>query len=273
MRIPWRRRNYTAKRRLDRLFLDLPDQLYRRATGREYLPPYSLRAFVGPADRFERAGKWFGNELLSLKLVAPGARILDMGCGSGRLALAFARSEQYQGLEIEYLGMDIDRACIDWCTDNITPDHPNFRFVHSDLENPSYNPSGASSSTDYRFPVDDGSIDLAIMTSVLTHVLEDDLRHYISEVGRVLSPGGAGFVSFFLFDDDADARAGVERHGIAFPHLHGDGAFNREDHPGNAVAYRESFVRQLIADAGLTVREPIRYGAQDNVIVERTLSS
>jgi ubiquinone/menaquinone biosynthesis C-methylase UbiE len=269
VKIPWRRSNYTAKRRLDHLFLDLPDQVYRRATGREYLPPYSLRAFVGPADRFERAGQWFANELLRLELVTNGTRVLDMGCGSGRLALAFARSDQYQELEIEYLGMDIDRACIDWCTGHITTDHPNFRFVHSDLENPSYNPDGSSSSTDYQFPVEDGSIDLVIMTSVLTHVLEDDLRHYIAEVGRVLSPSGAAFVSFFLFDDDAEAKAGMERHGIAFPYLHGGVAFNREDHPGNAVAYRESLVRGLFADAGLTVREPVHYGTQDNVILER----
>ena len=107
------------------------------------------------------------------------------------------------------------------------------------------------------------------MTSVLTHVLEEDLRHYLAEVFRLLAPGGIAYASFFLYQNAAEAATGMKRHGIAFPFSKGHLALNREDYPTNAVAYEEAFVRSVVRDTGLRVVEPARYGTQDLLLLER----
>jgi hypothetical protein len=47
---------------------------------------------------------------------------------------------------------------------------------------------------------------------------------------------------------------------------------NREDYQTNAVAYDETFVRELIRQAGLRIIEPTRYGIQDVLLLTRTNS-
>jgi hypothetical protein len=87
-RITWFRRDFLMRRRLDRLFLDGPDWIVRRLSARGHWPPYSLRVFVGGAERFDEVGRWFLQELLSLGLLAPGVRILDVGCGCGSAGIS-----------------------------------------------------------------------------------------------------------------------------------------------------------------------------------------
>ncbi len=262
MKIPWLRRNFLARRRLDRVFLDVPDYALRAATGRSHWPPHSLRAFVGGAQRFDEVGRFFLAEFQRLGLFSHGTRVLDIGCGCGRLSYTLATDEKLRELEVRYTGMDIDQASIRWCQRHITPLNPKFDFYHADCYNPSYNPNGSIAAAQYRFPHQDSSFQLILMTSVLTHVLEEELRHYLSEVGRLLAPGGVAYASLFLIPSS-------ERHGIAFPYVKGHLALNREDFPTNAVAYQEAFVRSLVEESGLRVREPARYGTQDLLLLER----
>ncbi|MGP0074748.1 MAG: class I SAM-dependent methyltransferase [Bryobacteraceae bacterium] len=263
MKIPWLRGHFLARRQLDRLFLDLPDAAFRHLTGRRDWPPYSLRSFVGGARDFDRVGAVFLDELRSLDLFRPGTRILDIGCGCGRMARALAGDRRLRELEGAYTGMDIDRECVEWCRRNITPVNGAFTFYGADCFNRSYNPRGMAAAGDYVFPHFDISFDVILLNSVMTHLLEHEMRHYLAEVSRMLAPGGVAYTSFFLYKSLDDAAAGAARHGIRFPFQLGNYAVNREDFPTNAVAYRESYVRSAAAELGFEILEPIRYGPQD----------
>jgi SAM-dependent methyltransferase len=269
MRIPWFRRDFLVRRWLDRLFLDAPDFVARALTGRSHWPPYSLRSYVGGAHAFDQVGRWFLEEFRTRGFFLPNTRILDIGCGCGRLAYALATDAAVRDLQIVYTGMDVDRASIAWCQRNVTPQNAHFSFYHADCYNPSYNPRGRFAAVDYRFPHPDASFQLILLTSVLTHVLEEELLHYIEEVARLLAPQGVAFVTFFLYETSQEAASGIARHGIAFPFARGHGAVNREDYPTNAVAYEEAFVRQLVQQAGLRVIEPTHYGVQDLLLLTR----
>src|SRR5450432_676701 len=144
MKIPWLRRNFMARRWLDRMFLDAPDYALRAVTGRNHWPPYSLRAFVGGAQRFDEVGRWFLEEFRRLGLFSRGSAVLDIGCGCGRLAYTLAADEALRELEVSYAGMDVDRSSISWCQRQITPLNPRFAFYHADCYNPSYNPGELS---------------------------------------------------------------------------------------------------------------------------------
>jgi hypothetical protein len=47
-----------------------------------------------------------------------------------------------------------------------------------------------------------GTVDIVTALSVWTHLNEDDFVYYLSEVHRVLRPGGFAPISFFILDDD-----------------------------------------------------------------------
>jgi SAM-dependent methyltransferase len=96
----------------------------------------------------------------------------------------------YLNREGRYAGFDVSRSAIAWCTENISGSHPNFDFRVVDIQNGVYNPKGRFKSSDLRFPYPDGSFDVVLLASVFTHMLPQDVRHYLYEIVRVLKPGG-----------------------------------------------------------------------------------
>lgn|GEM_PF-2335854 len=268
MQLPRLRRNFLARRTLDRIFLDLPDAFFRSLTGRAHWPPYSLRCFVGNPWDFERIGPMFLRDLRELGLLGAGTRILEVGCGCGRIASPLADDPELQRLGLSYTGMDVDRASIEWCNAHLCSRNSRFRFYHADCHNASYNPHGSMPAETYRFPHPDGSFDLILLTSVFTHVLPDELIHYLSELARLLSADGVVYASFFLLrSNNGAARRG--RHPIQFPFDHGNFALSSEDFPANAVGFDEDFVRNVFRRQGLVLLGQPRYGGQDIVLAIR----
>ncbi len=125
-------------------------------------------------------------QLLISKYLKPNSLLLDVGCGSGKMARALA----YHPYVRKYVGFDVLRESIDFCNDVLVPRiGRKFEFHHLDVVS-CYNPNGTIKPTDVRFPVADGSVDFAWGCSLWTHLFEEDARHYLREVRRTLSPGG-----------------------------------------------------------------------------------
>ena len=79
----------------------------------------------------------------------PDERVLDAGCGIGRIAVPLTEYLDESG---GYEGFDIAPEGIAWCRENITPRYPNFRFQVADIYNKSYNPEGSQKADEYEFP-------------------------------------------------------------------------------------------------------------------------
>jgi SAM-dependent methyltransferase len=267
MKVSSLRHRFLARRRLHRLFLDFPDAVFRRLSGRADWPPYSLRSFVGGARDFDRVGSALLDELWRLGLFGRGTRILDVGCGCGRIARALALDRKLRELEIFYTGMDIDRESVEWCQRHITAVDKRFAFYRADCFNRSYNPRGSMAAGVYPFPHPDAAFDLILLTSVMTHLLDHELYHYLAELSRLLAPSGVTFASFFLYGSLDDAAAGSVRHGIRFPFPQGNCAVSCLDYPTNAVAYDESYVRRTAAELGFEIIGPAMYGIQDVLLL------
>jgi ubiquinone/menaquinone biosynthesis C-methylase UbiE len=131
----------------------------------------------------------------------PGDRVLEVGCGGGRNALALADYLEAGG----YVGLDIDPVSIAAC--RAQPALSTFEFVVADVENDLYNPQGGAKASEYRFPFDDDSFDFAFLQSVYTHMLEEDCANYAREIMRVLRPGGTAAVSIFLQTEPVPGQA------------------------------------------------------------------
>ena len=86
------------------------------------IPPRNLQV-VGNGD-FKVLGDAFLQFFITYGGLQPTDRVLDVGCGVGRMARALT-GYLTSG---EYEGFDIMRASVSWCNVNISPRFPNFHF-------------------------------------------------------------------------------------------------------------------------------------------------
>lgn len=230
---------------------------YERATGRRdpLTPPEALITTIG--GDFHGVGREFFRHFQELGGLRPTDRVLDIGCGCGRMAVPLIPYLRDGG---GYWGFDVLKGAIRWCRRAIGRRHPNFHFEHAELYNRMYRRKTNVSAATYRFPYPDGFFDFAFATSVFTHLVADETAHYLDEVVRVLKPGGRTLFTFYLMNDEA--RAAVSRTGARFRFAHrADRCWlERADDPPYAVAYDEATVREFYRARGLSIAEPIRFG-------------
>lgn len=118
-------------------------------------------------------------ELALLRRVGltPGASILDLGCGSGRLASALGAS----GVGLQYVGIDVVQQLLDYAA---SKSPPSYRFIlHRELS----------------LPLADASIDIACAFSVFTHLLHEETFIYLRDMRRALRRNGRIVFSFLEF--------------------------------------------------------------------------
>lgn len=176
----------------------------------------------------------------------PGVRLLDIGCGIGRLATALARNRP----GLNYAGFDVVRYGVLWCGKAIPADAGCYRFDHVDVQNRFYNPFGKIVPERFVFPYETDSFDLAVAISVFTHLLEDDTRRYFAEGIRCLAPGGRAYFTTFLTPDRVPEAAHFE-----FRHKIGAAAVERREEPELAVSYTRAFWEGLAAANGARLEQ------------------
>ncbi len=221
--------------------------------------PPTRKHFVGNGD-FKAVGYEFLRYFIQYGKLAPDEDLLDVGCGIGRMALPLTNYLK-QGT---YTGIDIVPAGIEWCQQNITSRHPNFSFQVADIYNEAYNHKGRYKASEYRFPFDDRSFDFVLLTSVFTHLLPVDAAHYLSEIGRVLRPGGRVFGTWFVLNDESTALIQANSRVFQLVHpLDGAGEVRTTDPsiPEAAIGFAQPAVHRMHEAAGLTITDPIRYGS------------
>jgi len=107
----------------------------------------------------------------------PEHHLVDVGCGSGRLAKPL--SKVHSG---KYSGFDIVRDAVDYAREFVG--RSDWRFEEIDGIN---------------IPEKDNSVDMVCFFSVFTHILHEYTYWYLEESIRVLKPGGKIVFSFLEF--------------------------------------------------------------------------
>jgi SAM-dependent methyltransferase len=126
---------------------------------------------VGPGTReeYDRLGQ---SKLQTLRGVGltPESRILDVGCGTGQLAVPLESFLSDRGL---YFGTDIGEEAVAFCMERFR--RPNFRFARNEMTG---------------LPIQGMTFDYVTFFSVFTHTYPDETVLLLSEANRLLAPGG-----------------------------------------------------------------------------------
>jgi ubiquinone/menaquinone biosynthesis C-methylase UbiE len=156
------------------------------------LPPKELMTRVGlrPDSDVESAYLHIGDRLNVVELLGPewsweGRRVLDFGCGCGRLLRQFLDEARLA----EFYGSDTDEEMVSWVREHLCPPIADVRV------------NGEQPPLDYP----DDHFDLVTAFSVFTHIA-DGWSDWMLEIRRVLKPGGLLIATFL---DSTAARTFV----------------------------------------------------------------
>lgn len=196
------------------------------------------RNFTEDAD-FVQSGRTEAQRLQKECGLNAHSSVLEIGCGPGRLPIGILGQV---GTIKSYLGLDVSKTPILWCSRHISRTHPAFRFRHIDVYNPRYNKTGTMLQKDLHLPADDLSVDIIYLYSVFSHLDETDIRSYVREFSRVLRPDGTVFLTAFVEDGVPTMSEN--------PQDYGPGQWRGALH---CVRYDATFFRSLLAEYGFTV--------------------
>lgn len=185
------------------------------------------------------------------------AKVLDVGCGNGRLALLLDRERP----GATYVGVDAVPQLIGLARvytanlENVVP-----QFLIADI-----------TQLDWSLLIDPLLIDTIVCLAVLHHIPSFDLRLIVMrEMRRVLAPGGTVILSTWQFLDTERMRRKIvdwSEVGMAEGDLESGDYLLDWKRGGRGLRYchlvDKAEVEQLAAESGLRVRETFRAGGRE----------
>lgn len=232
--------------------LDPVDWAVRSLRGFGHLPKLSMRVrsnglrgqFGG--QKFVHMGNIFAQELRDRAGLETTSRVLEIGCGCGRNAFALAPYLE----DGNFIGVDIDLPSIEAASRNRFLKARDHRFEFLDVDNPEYNPNGRYKASEYVFDFDDAQFDVIFLVSVVTHLLPKDLENYLTEIARMLKPGGRLVFSTFLMD------IALHFGPVRFEHGEGPWRSSHETIPEICVGYHLDYLDKTLSARGMALDGP-----------------
>lgn len=231
------------------------------------LPPNHLRVRVGVGNKlinnhafFAAIGAnhwvhWLSRSYCNFK-----SDIVEIGCGCGRIA----RTLNEPWFEGTFVGVDIDPEMIEWCRAYFSPGR--FRFVLSPHRSKTYSNGvdACSNNQQLRFAIDEpNSKDFVYSTSLLTHLLEQELTYYIDTAYELLRPRGTMLMTFFCPEHLVLGDRWTFKHRI------GNAFVENQVYPEAAVGYSEDYIRSITRAAGFSQVEVEKHWPQSWLIAHK----
>jgi len=117
-----------------------------------------------------------------------GDTVVDLGCGE-RFSAAMSLDST-----INYIGFDVKRDSVETGSQL----YPQYHWLHADIHNEMYNPTGVIDPESFQFPIASNTADLVVCASLFTHLETLTVaKNYLGEIKRMIKPGGHLWISWF----------------------------------------------------------------------------
>jgi len=140
----------------------------------DYIPALGIRALTPFYDLIQR---WvvrdtrFKNRLIEQAGIQAGHRVLDLGCGTGTLAIMVKRAQP----DAEVVGLDADPQMLKVASTKASREAPAIKFDQG---------------MTFSLPYPDASFDRVLSSLMIHHLKTPDKEKTAREIYRILKPGG-----------------------------------------------------------------------------------
>lgn len=206
---------------------------------------------------FSTIGTQFVNVITQYTDLSPKHKILDIGCGTGRLVSALINKHP----NIRCDGLDINKDYVEYCRLKYTG-----VFKHHDIYHEEYNPAGTIDQHRFTLPYKDKQYDTITILGVLNHVDILTTCRLIEESSRILKPRGVLVATVLLLNDHSNDQIEKQLTSKPFKFAYSDVDYKYEvlDRKYLNIAVDEQKIRQALIKQNLIIKEPIKYGAWCN---------
>jgi SAM-dependent methyltransferase len=161
--------------------------------------PQHLLNYIGSGDAgqigYRSIGFAYFYYLLKFIGIQPNCYVLDIGCGVGRIGLALAPYLKIGGGR--YYGYDTWIDGIEWAQQTLSPLFPELGF-HALASPQQGRRKGYLAEYAASIDIKPESIDLAISTSLFTHLKKKAYIDYLKQIRNALKPNGIALITTFL---------------------------------------------------------------------------
>lgn len=219
----------------------LPRQEYRKISGS--IIPSPDKRWCGPEFKddsfYLKSAEREATRLIDHFHCTRKSRVLDVGCGQGRLPIGILRVIG----QIDYTGVDVHEKSIVWCKRYIERHYSSFKFKHLNLYNERYNKHGIRVDENFRFEMEPKCVDVIYLFSVFSHTSEEDMRAYLNEFSRILDEGGRIFFTTFVEENVPNISINPENYRL------------KCNGPLHVVRYEKDYLFSLLDETGYSVLE------------------
>jgi ubiquinone/menaquinone biosynthesis C-methylase UbiE len=217
---------------------------------RNLFPPKRFQIMNYTENNFTAIGRNHFDYFVKELGLKPTDDVLEIGSGNGRIASSLT-SYLESG---SYIGVDIMKPFIKWCQKAYS-NYDRFSFKHINIYNKFYNKFAFKKSRDFKFPFEDRKFDFIYLTSVFTHMHSEDVDNYLSEINRMLKPGGCVFITYFLIDEETKKLMEEGKSTRKFIPYTENSYTDKPKNPESAIAFDKMFIEFLYSKNNMKITD------------------